>query len=34
LSKYFEYNLPARAGVEVSKLPKDAKIEIEARIKY
>ena len=28
-SKYFEYNLPARACIEVSKLPKDAKIEIE-----
>jgi len=29
-SRYFENNLPARSCVEVSKLPKDAKIEIEA----
>jgi len=29
-SKYFEKSLPARACVEVSRLPKDAKIEIEA----
>ena len=29
-SRYFENNLPARACVEVSKLHKDAKIEIEA----
>ena len=28
-SRYFENSLPARACVEVSKLPKDAKIEIE-----
>jgi len=28
-SKYFGENLPARSCVEVSKLPKDAKIEIE-----
>jgi enamine deaminase RidA (YjgF/YER057c/UK114 family) len=34
LSKYFEYNLPARACIEVSKLPKGAKIEIETIIKY
>jgi len=29
-SKYFLNSLPARVCVEVSKLPKDAKIEIEA----
>ena len=29
-SKYFENSLPARACVEVSNLPKNAKIEIEA----
>lgn len=29
-SKYFNINLPARACVEVSNLPKNAKIEIEA----
>jgi len=29
-SKYFEYNLPARACVEVSNLPKNAKLEIDA----
>jgi 2-iminobutanoate/2-iminopropanoate deaminase len=28
--KYFEKSLPARACIEVSKLPKDAKLEIEA----
>ena len=28
-NKYFEKSLPARACIEVSKLPKDAKIEIE-----
>jgi 2-iminobutanoate/2-iminopropanoate deaminase len=28
-SKYFKKSLPARACIEVSKLPKDAKIEIE-----
>ena len=29
-SKYFEKSLPARACIEVSNLPKDAKLEIEA----
>ncbi|MCK4241339.1 MAG: RidA family protein [Candidatus Atribacteria bacterium] len=29
-SKYFEDNLPARACVEVSNLPKNAKLEIDA----
>jgi len=29
-SKYFEKSLPARACVEVSNLPKNAKVEIEA----
>ena len=29
-SKYFESSLPARATVEVSNLPKNAKIEIDA----
>jgi len=29
-SKYFEDSLPARACVEVSNLPKNAKVEIEA----
>ena len=29
-SKYFENSLPARATVEVSNLPKDAKLEIDA----
>ena len=29
-SKYFEDSLPARACVEVSNLPKNAKIEIDA----
>ena len=29
-SKYFQDSLPARSTVEVSKLPKDSRIEIEA----
>ncbi|MCJ7790304.1 MAG: Rid family hydrolase [Candidatus Atribacteria bacterium] len=29
-SKYFEYNLPARACVGVSNLPKNAKLAIDA----
>jgi 2-iminobutanoate/2-iminopropanoate deaminase len=29
-AKYFTIDLPARAAVEVSRLPKDVKIEIEA----
>jgi len=29
-SRYFENSLPARATVEVSNLPKNAKVEIDA----